>query len=326
MSKQRLIISISKRCCFRYFRISVLFLFILISAKLYAQTEILKDIDGNSYPTIKIGEQVWMAENLRVTRYNNGDSIPFLLSTADWAETDLPAYGYFDNDTSNISKFGLLYNWFTVDDKREVCPQNWHVPSDDEWKQLELTLGMCIQQSERMTAWRGTNEGDKLKLPEFGGNNSTYFSALGTGYRHPSGDYRGLGTDNDYWTSTPYNNNGNREGILHGLLASKSTVVRNFHTPDYGFCIRCVKNTNTTSTLKEVPKTKVYPNPANNKLYVENAAGKTVAIYNMNGQIVCNQNITAPNFETDISILNPGSYVVKVASPVESTDTLLIKL
>jgi uncharacterized protein (TIGR02145 family) len=99
-----------------------------------------------------------------------------------------------------------------------------------------------------MTAWRGTNEGDKLKHQDFGGNNSSGFSAMGTGYRDPLGIYKAQGTDNDYWTSTAYSSDNNLDGILHGLLNTKSTVVRNFHVPGYGFCVRCIKDNITEVT------------------------------------------------------------------------------
>ena len=227
---------------FKFLTFAFLGLVIIQPAKLFAQTENVTDIDGNLYKTVKIGEQLWMAENLRVTRYNNGDSIPFLISADDWSATSSSAFAFYDNDTNNISQFGILYNWFTVDDKREICPNGWHVPSDTEWIMMEKALGMKSQETGKMTAWRGTDEGNKLKTTEFGGNNLSGFSAKGTGYRHPNGEYKGKGADNDYWTSTLYINKGKSEGMLHGLLNSKSTIVRNFHTPDYGFCIRCLKN------------------------------------------------------------------------------------
>ncbi len=228
----------------------IVFLFILPFTT-PAQTGTIKDINGNNYKTIKIGEQIWMAENLHATNYNNGDPILFVENNDDWAATSSAAYCYYKNYKNNINKYGLLYNWFVVDDNREICPKGWHVPSDAEWKQLEKVLGMTTNETGKLTAWRGTDEGTKLKSLEYGGTNSFDFSALGTGYRQPSGSYKGLNTDNNYWTSTGYNNNGNREGILHGFLATKSTIVRNFHAPGYGFCIRCIQDKINSANLDQ---------------------------------------------------------------------------
>ena len=181
-----------------------------------------------------IGDQLWMAENLRTAMYANGEEIPHITNDTDWANTNTGAYCYYDNTELNIKLYGNLYNWYTIHDERGVCPEGWHVPSDHEWMTLEKYLGMSSSEAGRMTAWRGTNEGDKLKHPDFGGNNSCGFSALGTGYRDPLGIYKAQGTDNDYWTSTAYSSDNNLEGILHGLLSTKTTVVRNFHDPQIG--------------------------------------------------------------------------------------------
>jgi len=310
---------------FIYSVLSVFIYFMVPVVSVFAQTGTVTDIDEITYQTLKIGEQWWMAENLRVTRYNNGDAIPFLIIPEEWAATKTPAFGYFANDTSNIKKFGLLYNWFTVDDKREICPDGWHVPSDQEWIQMEKALGMSTQESEKMTAWRGTIEGNKLKSAVFGGNNSTGFSAVGTGYRHPTGSYKGQGTDNDYWTSTVYYNAGIREGVLHGLLNNKTTIVRNHHTADYGFCIRCVKNEITGAGIKTEPKINIYPNPASDKLFIENATDKVLSIYTIKGSIILKQKINSSLFCTDISSLKHGTYIVRIEGNDIQLYNLIIK-
>ncbi len=103
------------------------------------------DIDGNQYETIQIGNQEWMAENLKVTHYNNGDAIPTGYSNSEWAdldETETGAYAIYDDDPLNAEIYDYLYNWYAVDDDRGVCPEGWHVPTDDEFKELEMFLGM----------------------------------------------------------------------------------------------------------------------------------------------------------------------------------------
>ena len=227
-------------------------LLILLSVNVNCQTDSITDNEGNSYKIVQIGNQWWMAENLRVTKYANGEEIAHVTNDSVWANTNDGAYCYYENNEENVNTFGNLYNWHTVNDPRGISPSGWHVPSDREWMELEKYLGMSASEAGRMTAWRGTIEGDMLKSDNFGGNNSSGFSALGTGYRDPKGIYKAMGTDNDYWTSTAYSSDNSIYGILHGLLNSKSTVVRNFHVPGYGFCVRCVKDN--TTDVNELPK------------------------------------------------------------------------
>jgi uncharacterized protein (TIGR02145 family) len=294
--------------------------------RLIAQTDSIADREGNFYQIVQIGDQWWMAENLRATLYANGDPIQYLPEALQWDTAATGAYCYYDNDTSQINSYGMLYNWYTATDERGVCPENWHVPSDMEWITLEKYLGMSTTEAARMTAWRGTDEGNKLKAESFNGTNSSGFSALGTGYRDPAGVYKAMGTDNDYWTSTAYNNDGSTEGILHGLVDSKSTVVRNFHIPGYGFCIRCIKNQAVgiqSVTLQAGPK--VYPNPAVNQLFVNLVSGEEYSIKNLQGQTIIRSKFTGENQPVDISCLDPGAYILCVMGPSSSRTATFLK-
>ena len=93
--------------------------------------ETLQDIDGNEYNTIKINGRIWMASNLKVTKFSNGDPIPNLLKDSQWKNTNGPAYSLFDNSMKNFD-FGCLYNLNAVIDKRNICPKGWHIPTQDE--------------------------------------------------------------------------------------------------------------------------------------------------------------------------------------------------
>ena len=106
------------------------------------------DIDGNVYETLLIGEQLWMAENLKVTHYKNGDEIPYP-SDEDFGSCDEGQYGIYDNDSTNADIYGNLYNWFVVDDERGVCPEGWHVPSDEEYTILIDYLGVSLLLEDR---------------------------------------------------------------------------------------------------------------------------------------------------------------------------------
>lgn len=117
------------------------------------ETSTLTDIDGNIYQTVKIVDQWWMAENLKVTHYRNGDPIPNVTNNSDWGNLSTGTYCAYNNDNVNISTYGLLYNWYAVADSRELAPTGWHVPTDEEWKQLEMSLGMSDSEANDR-GWR----------------------------------------------------------------------------------------------------------------------------------------------------------------------------
>ena len=169
----------------------------------------IQDIDGNRYRVILIGDRTWMAENLRVTHYRNGDPVPEVILGAGWADLATGAYCVYDNNTGNIKPFGFLYNWFAVADDNHITPEGWHVPTDEEWKQLEMTLGMSREAADS-TDFRGTDEGGQLKesgtghwaSPNAGATNATGFSALPGGYRKFDGSFHGMGTHASFWTAS----------------------------------------------------------------------------------------------------------------------------
>ncbi|MBT5269507.1 MAG: hypothetical protein HOL70_08685, partial [Candidatus Marinimicrobia bacterium] len=105
--------------------------------------ETVTDIDGNVYETVKIGDQIWMAENLKVTHYRDGSAITQVTDNTAWSNLSTEAYCIYDNNASNeVDTYGALYNWYAVSDGRNIAPEGWHVPTDAEWKELEMYLGM----------------------------------------------------------------------------------------------------------------------------------------------------------------------------------------
>ncbi|MDX9858603.1 MAG: FISUMP domain-containing protein [candidate division Zixibacteria bacterium] len=209
-------------------------------------TGTVTDIDGNVYQTIRIGEQWWMAENLKVTRYRNGDPIEHVSEASAWRVLSTGAYCAWDNDPSHVETYGLLYNGYAANDIRGIAPEGWHVPSDAEWKQLEMYLGMS-QADADSTGWRGTGEGGKLKEaglahwynPNAGGHNGSGFTALAGGFRFGTGFYVNMKQSGEFWTSTMADSN---TAWLRYLSCSKSAVYRQSDEPQYGFSVRCVRD------------------------------------------------------------------------------------
>ncbi|MDF1561355.1 MAG: fibrobacter succinogenes major paralogous domain-containing protein, partial [Bacteroidales bacterium] len=119
------------------------------------------DIEGNLYSTVTIGTQVWMAENLKTTKYNDDTPIPNITADEEWIVITSPAYCWFGNNISNKDIYGALYNWYVIGTGK-LCPDGWHVPNDEEYKTLEKVLGMSSDQAD-LWNWRGTDQGSQMK-------------------------------------------------------------------------------------------------------------------------------------------------------------------
>ncbi len=200
------------------------------------------DIEGNLYGAVYIGDQVWMTENLKTTRFNDSSVIPVVADDSTWVHLETPAYCWLRNEIQYKDIYGALYNWFTVETGK-LCPSGWHVPSDDEYKILEQTLGMAADQLN-LDEWRGTDQGAKMKSSTGwdegeNGINSSGFSALPGGYRWAkNGAFNGIGMLS-YWWSSELND---EYGWYRRLDGSHSDVFRSGTSKTGGKYIRCIKN------------------------------------------------------------------------------------
>lgn len=204
------------------------------------------DVDGNIYQTIKIGDQWWMAENLRVICYRNGDSIPNVTDNTEWTDLTNGAYCNYDNDPFIAATYGRLYNWYAVDDSRSIAPEGWHVPTDEEWKELERDLGMSELEVNK-EGYRGTDEGGKLKetgeihwwSPNSGATNESGFTALPGGSRDGGGSYISKGYSSNFWSSEEINISIARS---RSLGYYDSMIYRTGSLKYYGFSVRCIRD------------------------------------------------------------------------------------
>jgi uncharacterized protein (TIGR02145 family) len=176
---------------------------IVVTPPTNIETGTVTDNNGITYKTVKIGNQWWMAENLRSTKFRNGELIPNVTENAEWAQLTTAAYCcYNNNETANASTYGYLYNWVTAADSRNIAPEGWHVATDADWQTLVTFLG-------------GTyTAGGKMKeagfahwvSPNTGATNSSGFTALPTGSRGGrNGEFGWMGLGNDYWSSSSKN-------------------------------------------------------------------------------------------------------------------------
>jgi uncharacterized protein (TIGR02145 family) len=202
---------------------------------------LLTDQDGNIYKTITIGTQTWMAENLRTTKYQNGEDIPEVADDYTWFALNTGACSSYQNtkNLDSIATYGRLYNWYAVNDLRNVAPSGWHVPTHNEWIILETYL---------------TDSVASIKLKESGsfhwkahyyeGTNETGFTAIGGGYRQGYGGnltFINIGIEGGWWTVT--DGDSNPDNAYHVTMGYNYSFLGGCNCPkESGYSIRCVKD------------------------------------------------------------------------------------
>ncbi|MFC1725795.1 FISUMP domain-containing protein [candidate division KSB1 bacterium] len=316
------------------------------------ETSSVTDMDGNVYNTVKIGSQEWMVENLKVTRYRNGDDILNVTDILQWTSLTSGAYCTYNNDSSKANTYGHLYNWYAVDDSRGLAPAGWRVPTDDDWKELEIYLGM--DQSEvDIVGNRGAaaNVGEKLKetgtahwnSPNTLATNESGFTALPGGSRNCYSDtYINIGYSAFFWLSSEETSN---SAWFRLLKDNRSSIYRHITDKKNGFSVRCVRdfclsNTFTLDTRESTGIDRLedvipmnfklsqnYPNPFNPSTTIKYKLPKVsdieIIIYNIKGQFVktlVNRRQVAGNYEIkfDASSLSSGIYFCNVKSGKQS--------
>ena len=231
----------------------------------------ITDIDGNSYKTIKIGNQVWMAENLKVTKYSDGTSIPTGHSHSDWASLSTGAYAIYNpHETSRKTlsyfrtledTYGYLYNWFAVKDNRNICPENWHVPTEKDWATLIMNsvgsfgFGGAITLKETGRAhWEKESPYGVKFNPIKPATNESGFTALPGGLRSELG-YSSMGLNGYFWSSTregfdrKYRNPDSPEVVKKAWVRMLSnnyywvaTIFKDEQDKTNGCSVRCLKD------------------------------------------------------------------------------------
>jgi len=228
--------------------ITIIF-FVLITQALLSQnpeSQILIDIDGNSYKTILIGNQEWMAENLRTTTYNNGIEIPMVVEKTSWISLHNGAFCWYNNDKINGSKYGALYNWYAVN-TGNLCPLGWRVPTDKDWIYLEAFADSQFENTD--TVWynlrtRGVDAGVNLKAKhgwndDGNGSDSFGFNALPGGERISSGKFLAQGINGFFWSSTLFDST---KVWYRCINYGFSGVFRGIHPKFMGFSVRCIRD------------------------------------------------------------------------------------
>jgi uncharacterized protein (TIGR02145 family) len=228
-----------------YQLIIIWLIFIISNCCTRVNRNTVKDIDGNVYKTIVIGNYKWIAENLKTTTYNNGTAIPLVTGNSAWSSLSSGAYCWYNDNDSNADTYGALYNWYAVK-TGNLCPDGWRVPSDKEWKFLEGYVDSLYGVDDPVwdrSGLRGYNAGKHLKATSGwrlsgNGTNDFGFSALPAGERL-TGFNNTVGSSGFWWSCT--------EDTLSSawyrcIIYSFEEVYRDRHPKRMGFSVRCIKD------------------------------------------------------------------------------------
>jgi uncharacterized protein (TIGR02145 family) len=274
------------------------------------------DIDGNEYPSVIIGDQEWMVENLKTTHYKNGDVIPNITGGNEWANLDAGAYSIYNNESSNGVIYGKIYNGYAFKDSRGICPEGWDIPTNQEWINLVDAMGGQPLAGGPLKA--DTSYWDS---PNTGATDSSGFSALPSGFRQNVGTFLWLNEvaviamddSNNLARIINYDNT-----FVHYLGANNKT----------GVCVRCIKSDETLNIEIEenLDKTSIqfYPNPILNELNVNLSSykvGKSYKIVDVMGRIITTGLLYSIKNIINLSELKPGMYIFIY----EDSSTFIIK-
>jgi uncharacterized protein (TIGR02145 family) len=188
---------------------------------------------------VKIGTQVWMAKNLNVSKFKNGDPIPQAKTFSEWnkaSENQEPAWCYYNNDPANGQKYGKMYNWYAVNDSRGLAPAGYHIPTHDEWDTLKIYLDGYFPSGTKMKSTSGWKKKQNYYTE---GANESGFNGLPGGYRDTYGPFDGIGKYGYWWSSTEYSSN---SAWTHYLSYDHGDVSSGNGSKGDGFYVRCLRD------------------------------------------------------------------------------------
>jgi uncharacterized protein (TIGR02145 family) len=214
----------------------ILALFIVLSCKKEEPVSgPVTDIEGTIYKTVIIGGQIWMAENLKTTTYNDGTKIPVISDATKWASLKTGAYCWYNNDELTYREpYGAIYNGYTIN-TGNLCPAGWHVPDKEEWQKLRDFSGDSIRGGGKLKE-AGTNH---WSAPNKGADNSSGFTALPAGIRYFEGTFASVLQYTGMWSSTE---TGTKDQWFSSFYFGDATFNISHRTKNHGFSVRCIKN------------------------------------------------------------------------------------
>lgn len=277
------------------------------------------DIDGNVYKTVVIDSLVWFAENLKVTRFQNGDTIPNVSDAAEWAALKSPGMCSYRNDPNYDCPNGKLYNYFVGSDERNPCPVGWRVPSSADLTRLinyydaDANGGAPSSLPNSAGGFLKSAGTSIWRSPNTNATNISGFSAIPSGGRNNAGSFSNS-TDaaSAYWSTTLV---GPGMGFFLELAYPQDYAVRNAYWAQYGACIRCVKDESTTSVNDEkTTGIQLAPNPANESVHLSVEArmiGQEYIITDVTGRVALHGKVVSESMTISVAELPSGLYALR---------------
>lgn len=286
----------------------LLFTFLPGSTLCSAQT--VTDIDGNTYPTITIGQQQWMGTNLKTTHFSNGDPIPTIIAGVDNNPSSIYQWNY-DNDTTYIAAYGRLYSWYAATDSRNVCPTGWKVPSMSDWEVLiqfaggDSIAGFSLKETDTLH-WDTTT----VEV-----TNATGFTALPGGFRGNSTVYHNLGKLAYFWSTDQFGfDQLFKRGYLLNLFSHNGVFSTSVGLGSCGVSVRCIYDESLGEQPAIFQENEVFPNPADQTVTVrfsEELSG-TIYLVAADGSVV-EEHLFHQDMLLNVSHLTAGTYFLKIA-------------
>ena len=305
-------------------KLQFLFLSFLIHLFTFCQTPIagtgIMDVDGNNYNSVIYSNgQEWMTENLKTSRFSNGDEITYSEQSLDWQILNVAAYSYYNHDENSKNVFGNLYNWFTTIDERNVCPSGWHVPTDSEWTDLTDIYGGNGVAGGKMKVE------DTLfwQAPNLGATNESLFSALPAGCRYDGGNFANIEKYGYWWTSTQLDN---QFSWYRSAFYNSDNLVKNYTTKNTGYAIRCVKNQLVfiDSKINDF-ELEIFPNPFTDIIMINSSNSiQNLTLTDSKGKIIKTFSLQSENHQLSLQSLESGVYFI--VNPNTLSTYRLIKL
>jgi uncharacterized protein (TIGR02145 family) len=288
------------------------------------------DQDGNTFEWINYGTQDWAIENAEVVTYRDGTPIPQVTDGAEWYNLTRGAWCYYDNDPTK----GKLYNWYAVagihdndpnTPNKELAPEGWHVPSDEEWTILENYLidngynydGTTTENKigKSMASTTGWNNSDTIGNigNDQTSNNSSGFNAFPEGYRKTNSVFKDESNFAAFWSST-------ESPTLHAwyrsLLSNNSNSVMTYYYKQYGFSVRFVRDASTASIKDYSNAITIYPNPTTSIVTLQGGKQYDIEVYTLQGKKV----MALTGNTIDMSHLSSATYIVKALDKVDNEE------
>ncbi|NTE05281.1 hypothetical protein G6M26_34515 [Agrobacterium tumefaciens] len=204
---------------------------VVLDALIIAET--VTDVDGNIYKAVKIGNQTWMIENLKTTRYRDGTIIPNVAGNSDWKLQSNGAYCSYNNNLELSKIYGFLYNWYAVSNNHQLAPKGWHIPTNGEWAILYNYIG-----GDRYSGGKIQENGKSHWINDSGASNITKFTGLPGGQRNSDGTYENIFSDANWWTSTA----NPTETAKYYNLYVKGYIETGNSFKNLGYSVRCIKD------------------------------------------------------------------------------------